>query len=87
METCINFCEPGWAYMSSDEQRWKNRLIRLAREHPEDCIILKKPEENDGFIYAKFPQRWVRVKPAQTRIMTEEQRRATAERLAKCRRR
>lgn len=87
METCINYCESGWAYMSSDEQRWKNRLIRLAREHSEDCIILKKPEENDGFIYAKFLQRWVRVKPPQTRIMTEEQKRATAERLAQGRRR
>lgn len=81
MGTCINYCEPDWAYMSSDERRWKNRLIRLAREHPEDCIILKKPEENDGFIYAKFPQRWVRVRPPQTRDMTDEQKRAVAERL------
>ena len=22
-QECINYCEPGWAYMSSNEQRWK----------------------------------------------------------------
>ena len=29
---CINYCEPGWAYMSSNEQRWKNKLRKLARD-------------------------------------------------------
>ena len=86
METCINYCEPGWAYMSSDEQRWRNRLIRLAREHPEECIILKKPEENDGFIYAKFPQKWIWVRPPIQRNMTDEQKRALAQRLTQHRR-
>ena len=26
IETCIEYCEPGWAYMSSNEQRWINQL-------------------------------------------------------------
>ena len=87
METCINYCEPGWAYMSSDEHRWKKRLTRLAKEHPDECFIMKKPEENDGFIYAKFPLRWVKIYPPRTFNMTDEQKRAAAERLARCRRR
>ena len=86
METRINYCEPGWAYVSSDEPRWKNRLIRLAREHPEECIILKKPEENDGFIYAKFPQRWVKINPPSALNMADEQKRAVAGRWAPYRR-
>lgn len=86
IETCINYCEPGWAFMSSNEQRWKNRLIRLAREHAEECIILKNPEENGGFIYAKFPQRWIWVRPPVIRNMNDEQKQAVAERLALYRR-
>lgn len=85
METCINYCEPGWAYMSSDERRWINKIQRLAESHPEECVILKKPEDNGGFIYARFPQKWARVSPPVKRIMTDEQRAEVAERFAKAR--
>ena len=74
METCIEYCEPGWAYMSSDERRWVNHLRKLAEQHPDECVILKQPEENQGFIYAKFPQKWARVKPPQQRVMSDEKR-------------
>ena len=78
METCIEYCEPGWAWMSTDERRWINKLRKLAHERPDECIILKQPEENDGFIYAKFPQKWVRVNPPKVVNMTEEERAARA---------
>ena len=78
METCIEYCEPGWAWMSTDERRWINKLRKLAHERPDECIILKQPEENDGFIYAKFPQKWVRVNPPKVANMTDEERAARA---------
>lgn len=74
MDTCINYCEPGFAFMSSDERRWINAIRRLAEKKPDECFILKQPEQNGGFIYAKFPQKWVRVRPPKEMSMTDERR-------------
>ena len=78
METCIEYCEPGWAWMSTDERRWINKLRKLAKERPDECVILKQPEDNGGFIYAKFPQKWVRVNPPKVVNLTDEQKAARA---------
>lgn len=72
METCINYCEPGWAYMSTDERRWIKRIRKFSSDHPDTCIIIKEPETNGGFIYCKFPQKWVRVSPPRQIVMDEE---------------
>lgn len=85
METCIEYCEPGWAWMSTDERRWINKLRKLAKERPDECVILKQPEDNGGFIYAKFPQKWVRVNPPKVVNLTDEQKAARAEALLKAR--
>ena len=74
METCINYCEPGYAYMSSDERKWINAIRKLAEQKPGECIIIKQPEQNGGFIYAKYPQKWVRVRPPKEIVMTDEKR-------------
>lgn len=80
METCINYCEPGFAFISSDERRWINHIRKLQHSYPDECIIIKQPEDNGGFIYAKFPQKWAKVRPP--RSVSEAQRAASAERLA-----
>ena len=81
METCINWCEPVWAYVSSDERKWVNRVMKLAEEKPGECVVLKRPEDNDGMVYAKVPQSWVRIRPPVKRELTEEQREALVERV------
>lgn len=87
METCINYCEAdGWAYVSSDERRWINRVRCLAAGHPEQCRILRQPEENQGFVYARIPQGWVKISPPKAVHLTDEQRAARAEALLKARR-
>lgn len=86
METCINYCEPGTAYMSSDERKWINKIRKLNVEHPGECIIVKEPEANGGSIYAKFPISWIKVRPPKRVSMTDEQRARAAERLARNRR-
>ena len=73
-ETCINYCEPGWAYMSSDEARWINRIRKLAAKYPDECIIIKQPGDNGGFIYCKFPQKWARVNPPKQVVLSDEER-------------
>ena len=83
METCINYCEPGLAFMSSDERRWINHLRKLSVSRPYECIIIKQPEDNDGFIYVKFPQKWVRVKPPNQVIITDEERARRRENIIK----
>ena len=83
METCINYCEPGFAYISSDERRWITKVIALANDHPDECIIIKHPQDNDGFIYAKFPQKWARIAPP--RHMSDEQKAIAGERLRRFR--
>lgn len=86
METCINYCEPGFAYMSSDERRWINRIRQLNEKHPDECIILRQPETNEGCIYAKFPIKWVRVSPPKQVVLTDEDRAKRREILLKSRR-
>lgn len=74
METCINYCEPGFAFMSSDERRWINAIHKLAKEKPDDVVIINEPDTNGGFIYAKFPQKWVRVRPPRNVSISDERR-------------
>lgn len=67
--------------MSTDERRWINKLRKLAHDRPDECVIVKQPEDNGGFIYAKFPQKWVRVNPPKVVNLTDEQKAARAEAL------
>lgn len=81
METCINYCEPGFAFISSDERKWINRIRKLHAEHPGEVFIIKQPEINEGFIYAKFPQKWARVTPPRKISISDDDRARRAEQL------
>ena len=77
--------DEGRAWFSSDEKKWKNRIMKLAEEYPEQVKITVYPEDNDGCINAWIPAKWIRVKPPVKRNLTEEQRMAMSERLKKAR--
>ena len=81
IETCIEYCEPDKAFISSDERRWHTIIRKLAAEHPDECVVLKTPEENGGVIYAKFPPKWVRVKPPREVSISDERREILTKRL------
>lgn len=68
--------------MSSDERKWINNIRKLAEANPEQVVILKQPEENGGAIYAKFPQKWIKVRPPRKVDLTDEQRAIIAARFA-----
>lgn len=84
METCLNYTDTddGCMYISSDEKKVINRILKLKEQHPADVEITKRPENNDGCLYAVIPAKWLRISPPRVNNLTEEQRRATAERLS-----
>lgn len=87
METAMGYLteDEGRAWFSSDEKKWKNRIMKLADEYPEQVKITVYPEDNDGCINAWIPAKWIRVKPPIKRSLTDEQRMAMSERLKKAR--
>lgn len=86
IETCINYCEVDKAFVSSNERRWITKVLKLAQEHPDEVTILKKPEDNNGVIYARFPAKWARISPPKKMHMTDERRAKLAENFQQYRR-
>ena len=84
-ETYIGYCEPGYAYISSDEKKWINAIKKLAESHSE-CEIMREPETNNGIIYARFPQRWVKIRPPRKVSLTDEERLNLGKKLCEMRR-
>ena len=57
------------------------RLQKLAAGHPDDVTL----REKDDCVFATVPASWVRITPKRKSTMSDEQRRANAERLARYR--
>ena len=68
-------------WFSSDERKWITRTLKLAEAHPEEVTIKKRPEENDGCIYATMPASWLKIGSPAKRDLTDEQRAAIGARL------
>ena len=65
---------------AANATRLKGRLLKLAKEFPEEVQIIAQNE--DGSIFAHVPVKWVRINKAGSgRELTEEQKVANAERL------
>lgn len=80
METCFEYIDKEDAYFSSDERKWIARIRKLAEKFPDRVTILKQPEENDGCIYARLPQNFMKIAPKTRLNLTDEQRAALRER-------
>lgn len=72
-------------FVSTDERRMINRILRFAEAHPGDVEILARPENNDGCLYCKLPSKWLKITPPAKRELTDEQKAAMVERLKNCR--
>ncbi len=84
METSCSYIGKD-AFFSSDERKWHSRILKLAEDHPDDVKIIRRPEDNDGCIYARLPADWFKIQPKRTRELTDEQRAALISRLRKSR--
>lgn len=86
MDCAIDWTNPETAWVSGDEKKLKNKMLRLAKQYPDEVQIKTRPEDNDGTIVATCPRDWVDVRPKRKVHMTDEQKKRAAERLAEARR-
>ena len=65
--------------VSTDERTWKNRLAKLAEQHPADveCVA----QNTDGSVMYHFPARWLKVSPPRKVNMTDERRAELSDRM------
>ena len=83
-ETCVEFIkgESTLSWYSSDS-KWIARMVQLANERPDEVEIVYKDEEG---LMAHCPASWFKPpKPPIKRNMTDEQRKAAAERMKNAR--
>ncbi len=65
--------------------RLQNRILRLAEEHPDEVAVICRPDENNGFLFAHIPLKWLRIQPP--RAMSEELKERGRQQLQKLRER
>ena len=81
METQCGYLDYKVMWVSTDEKKWINRLLKLAAQHPDEVTIRALPDENDGCLYLKCPAEWLKIAPPRRLNLTEEQRIARVEAL------
>lgn len=73
------------ATITSNEQKWINKINKLASQRPGDVEIVCTSEDNYGYILAHVPKTWMKLSPPRAVNYTDEQRAAIAERMANAR--
>ena len=85
-ETCVEYInENKTATFCSSETKWINKILKLKDAHPGDVEIIRMPEDNQGYILAHVPKKWLKISPPRQVNYTDEQKAAMAERLAAAR--
>ena len=81
MDTSFEYTDKTTAYISSTENSWYKKMLKLQEQYPEQVKILRTPEENAGYLYASFPVGWIKIKPK--RILSEEEKQKVIDRFKK----
>lgn len=84
METCASYVDKTM-YVSTDEQKWIRKIMQFREQHPDLVQIIAEPETNDGCLYCTVPSSWLKIRPPRSATMTEEQKKAAAERMLSAR--
>lgn len=83
-ETAVGYLSSdSYAVLSSNEQKWINKIIKLRESHPDEVEIKYLPEDNNGMMLVHIPKSWLKVSPPRQVNYTDEQRAALAERMSK----
>ena len=77
--------EFSYASITSNEQKWINKIKKYAEQRPDEVQLVSTPEDNYGYILARVPKTWMKLSPPRTVNYTDEQKAALAERMAKVR--
>lgn len=80
METCCEYTDKT-LFVSSDHQKWINRIRKLSEQYPDEVTIKNRPEDNDGCICATMPSEWLRISPPRKVDLSEERKAELSERL------
>lgn len=72
-------------YFTSNERNAIKKLLNYAATRPGEVTIIKTPETNGGYLLARVPKSWMKIKPPIRRELTDEQRAIIGEKLAKSR--
>lgn len=73
------------ATITSNEQKWVNKIKKLKEQRPDEVEIICLPEDNEGYLLAHVPKTWMKLSPPRTVNYTEEQKEALRERMANAR--
>ena len=73
------------ATVTLHNRRLQNRILKLAEERPDEVAIICRPEENNGFLFAHVPLKWLRIQPPKQ--MSEELKERGRQQLQKLRER
>ena len=71
------------ATFSTNESKWINKLLKLAKEYPDDVKIDEMPEENWGTLLVHLPKKWCKISPPRKVNMTDEEKAIRADRMRK----
>lgn len=81
-ENAIEFAKDGkLATVTFSQGRYKGRIRKLAKSHPEECEIVA--ENKDGSLCAHIPVKWIKIGPIAKRA--ESQREAARQNMLKMR--
>lgn len=81
IETACEYTDDKVMRVSTDEKKMINRILKFAKERPDEVEIIRYPEENDGCLYAKCPASYLKITPPLRRNITEDQRIEFAQRM------
>lgn len=75
-ENAIEFIrDEKMATVTFTQGRYKTRIRKLAKSHPEECQIIA--ENQDGSLCAHIPVEWIRINPSKE--LTDEERERLSE--------
>ena len=72
------------ATVTLHSQKLRNRVLKLAKEHPDKVTIIARPEDKgqNGILYARIPISWLKIQPPpRPPQLSEEQKAANAEKM------
>lgn len=73
------------AFLSSNDPKVINEIEEYASEYPDEVSIQQQPHNNGGYLMARIPKSWIRIKPPKKKNLTDEQREVLRKRLEKAR--
>lgn len=83
-ETAFDWTSRGeHGYFTSNEKNVIRKMLNYVATRPGEVTIIKAPETNGGYLLARVPKSWMKIKPPSKRELTDEQRATIGEKLAK----